>query len=188
MTSAMLDRLANVIEYIQMNETRLLLNLYYEILHEQLEVNMNFCTARMEKLLRVEITKQKFGEFDENKLAAYQDACHAFLLERIEMYNPIGVQYIFDKTTVQEAFKLELALNWYDSREEYEALIKAAWSKTEANASGTRMRELANDLIRELGAYPDKSIISDYEAEPTLNKLPDYVIARIIEKLIRSVE
>ena len=167
-----------------MNETKLVLNMYYEVLYGRLEDKKNLCAAQIERLLRKEIEKQQFEEFNEEKFAAYMDACRAFMLERIEMYNPIGVQYIFNNTSVQEAFELELALNWYDSREEYVALVEAARNKAEVEVSEERMRELANDLIQELGAYPDKSIISDYETGPGLNKLPDYVVALVIEEII----
>ncbi len=44
------------------------------------------------------------------------------------------------------------------------------------------MWQLAGELIREVGAFPDKSIISAYEAEPALSKLPDYVVARAVKK------
>jgi hypothetical protein len=37
-----------------------------------------------------------------------------------------------------------------------------------------------------VGAFPDKSIISAYEADPALGKLPDYVVARAIEEIITS--
>ena len=48
-----------------------------------------------------------------------------------------------------------------------------------------KMQLLADELIREVGAFPDKSIISAYEAEPGLSRLPDYVVSRAIEEIIR---
>jgi len=38
----------------------------------------------------------------------------------------------------------------------------------------------------DVGAFPDKSIILAYEADPALGKLPDYVVARSIEEIITS--
>jgi hypothetical protein len=46
------------------------------------------------------------------------------------------------------------------------------------------MRRLADELIRKVGAFPDRSIIPAYEAEPALGKLPDYVVARAIEETL----
>ncbi|MHC4572135.1 MAG: hypothetical protein ACYS0C_08675 [Planctomycetota bacterium] len=168
-----------------MNETSLLLQAYYEALYEQLEAKKELLATKIEKLLREEIMKGGFEGFDEEKYGAYRDACLAFVDERIETYNPIGFQYTFDRIRAQEAVELELQLNWYDSRAEFEALKEATRKKAEAEMTEERMRELADELIKEVGAFPDNSIISSYEAGPGLGKLPDYVVARAIEEIIR---
>jgi hypothetical protein len=176
-----------------MNEANLLLKVYYEVLYEQLEANKELLATRIEKLLKEEIVKYGFGDFvgstsspqDEEKYNAYRDACLAFVNERMETYNPIGIQYTFDRIRAQEAVELELQLNWYDSQAEFEALMEAARAKAEVGMTEERMRRLADELIREVGAFPDGSIISAYEAEPALGKLPDYVVARAIEETIR---
>jgi DNA-binding Lrp family transcriptional regulator len=168
-----------------MNETNLLLKAYYEVLYEQLEANRELLATRIEKLLKEEIINRGFGNFDEEKYAAYQDACLAFVDERMETYNPIGIQYTFDRIRAQEAIELELQLNWYDSQAEFEALAEAVRAKAEAGMTGERMRGLAEELIKEVGAFPDRSIISAYEAEPALGKLPDYVVARAIEETVK---
>jgi len=49
-----------------------------------------------------------------------------------------------------------------------------------------RLRQLAGQLISETGAFPDKSIISAYQAEPALPKLPDYIVAKAVEEIINS--
>jgi hypothetical protein len=168
-----------------MNEANLLLKAYYEALYEQLEANREFLATRIEKLLREEIVNRGFEDFDEEKYNAYRDACLAFVDERMETYNPVGIQYTFDRIRAQEAVELELQLNWYDSQVEFEALIEAVRAKAEAGTTEERMRELADELIKEVGAFPDGSIISAYEAEPALGKLPDYVVARVIEETVR---
>ena len=48
-----------------------------------------------------------------------------------------------------------------------------------------KLEILAEELIKEVGAFPDKSIISAYEVEPSLRKLPDYIVARTIEEIIK---
>ena len=168
-----------------MNTTKLLLHLYYEFLYERLEDQKHNCLEKIDKLLTQEIDHQFFGQFDQEKYAAYHDACLAFLEERIETYNPIGVQYVYDQTTTQDAFQLQLDLDWYDSRAEYKALLQAARAKARPNLSQDDLRCFAAELIAEKGAYPDQSILADYQASPALNKLPDYIVALAIEQVIR---
>jgi hypothetical protein len=168
-----------------MNEANVLLNTYYEALYEQLEANKEQLATRIEKLLKEEIVKRGFENFGEEKYVAYRDACLAFVDERLETYNPIGIQYTFDRIRAEEAVELELQLNWYDSQAEFEALLEAVRAKAEIEMTEERMRELACELIKEVGAFPDGSIISAYEAEPALGKLPDYVVARAIEETVR---
>lgn len=171
-----------------MSETGLLLKAYYEALYELLEAKRESLSARITELLSQEVQKRGFEDFDEEKYTAYRDACIAFIDERLETYNPIGFQYIFDRSRALEAFELELELNWYDSRAEYVALVDAAAEMAEAGLTDDNLRGLAEDLIRRVGAFPDKSIISTYEAAPHLRKLPDYIVARSIEELVASEE
>jgi len=167
-----------------MSGASLLLKAYYEALYERLQANKELLAKRIDELLAEEAAERGFEDFDEDKYAAYKDACLAFVDERIELYNPFGIQYTFDRTRAKEAFELELQLDWYDSRAEFEALVEAARDKARTGVTQERLRPLADELIKELGAFPDKSIISSYEAEPGLRKLPDYVVARTIEETI----
>ena len=167
-----------------MSKANLLLKAYYEALYERLVAGKELLAARIEELLAQEITEREFENFDEDKYAAYKDACLAFIDERIETYNPFGIQYTFDHTRAREAFELELQLDWYDSRAEFEALTEAARRKAQGGLTEERLRPLAEELIKESGAFPDKSIISGYQAEPALRKLPDYIVARAIEEII----
>lgn len=168
-----------------MSGTKLLLNAYYEVLHERLEAQKELLLTRIAKLLRAEIAKRRFENFNEDKYAAYYEACAAFVDERIETYNPIGIQYTFEHGRRQEAFELELQLDWYDSGAEFEALVEAARARAEVEMTEERLGELAEELVREVGAFPDRSIISAYEAGPGLGKLPDYVVAQAIEEIIK---
>ncbi len=168
-----------------MSETSLLLKAYYEALYELLDDRKDLLAKRIDELIAEEISLRGFHDFDEDKFAAYRDACLAFIDERIETYNPIGIQYTFDRSRAKEAFELELQLNWYDSRAEFQSLVEAARRKTEAEATEERLQILAGELIKEVGAFPDKSIITTYEAKPGLQRLPDYVVARTIEEIIK---
>lgn len=167
-----------------MSDTSILLKAYYEALYERLESRRAHMGQRISKLLSSEIAARGFKDFDREKYAAYRDACLAFVDERIEAYNPIGIQYLYDRQTAKSAFELELQLDWYDSRAEFAALVQAACSKAEPNVTEERLRVLAEELIRQAGAFPDKSIIMAYEAKPELKKLPDYIVARTIEQII----
>lgn len=102
------------------------------------------------------------------------------------MYNPIGLQYMYDRGNVQDAFKLELTLNWYDGREEWVNLVNTAREVIRKAQVDTDeyLPEMAGELIRRCGAYPDQSILRDYRADPTLNKLPDYVVAYLVEQFL----
>jgi hypothetical protein len=168
-----------------MTDTSLLLKAYYEALYELLQANKKFLKMRVEELLVEEVTERCFEDFDDDKYAAYVEACIAFIDERIEIYNPFGIQYTFDQSRRREAFELELQLDWYDSRTEFDNLVRTARRKAQAEDVEERLDSLAEELIKELGAFPDKTIISSYESEPGLRKLPDYIVARVLEEIIK---
>jgi hypothetical protein len=170
-----------------MNVTSLVLKAYYEALYELLEARKDDLTSRINAVLAEEIQAGGYEDFDSEKFTAYSEACQAFIDERIEMYNPFGIQYLYDRSRTKEAFELELQLNWYDSRIEFEALVETARRKAELLVGQGDFELPAKELIKDVGAFPDKSIISAYRAGPALNKLPDYVVARIIEEIISSV-
>jgi len=167
-----------------MKNSDLLLNAYYEALYERLESSKNQLVVKVDQLLRQEISKQSFQGLNEEKYAAYRDACLAFIDERIEFYNPVGFQYTFDRIRSAELYDLELQLNWYDSRTEFEALLDAVRSRVTVQATDERLREMAEELIKQFGAFPDRSIIIAYETEPALDKLPDYIVSLAIEEMV----
>lgn len=167
-----------------MKNSELLLNAYYEALYERLESNKNQLVAKVDQLLRQEISKQSFQGLNEEKYAAYRDACLAFIDERIESCNPVGFQYTFDRIRSAELYDLELQLNWYDSRTEFETLLDAVRSRVTVQATDERLREMAEELIKQFGAFPDRSIIIAYEIEPALDKLPDYIVSLAIEEMV----
>ena len=167
-----------------MGPTNLLLKAYYEALYELLVAHRDTLADRINAVLDEEIRSGGYDDFNDEKFTSYSEACMAFIDERIEMYNPFGIQYLYDQSRAKEAFKLELQLNWYDSRAEFEALVEAARSMTEKLVGRENFEQPAKELIKEVGAFPDKSIISAYHLKPALNKLPDYVVARVIEEII----
>lgn len=171
-----------------MNSVRVLLSAYYERLHGRMEAAGAALVARVDELLPAEIEAQGFGPLSGEKVRAYREACLAFIAERVEMYNPIGIQYTFGGRTTKRAAELEFQLNWYDSRPEFQALVEAASRCLSELAGGDLTDEmlpgLADRLIREAGAYPDRSIVAAYAERPTLQKLPDFIVATAIEQVI----
>jgi len=167
-----------------MNETVVLLKAYFETLHGILEEKREILAENIKGELSKEIKNRGFKDVDKDKFAAYWEACLAFIEERIEAYNPFGIQYLYDGSRRKDAFKLEMQLDWYDSQAEYKALFKAALDKIETSDPEKDFRILAKELIGEFGAFPNRSIISTYRTRPTLNRLPDYVVARLIEGIL----
>jgi len=167
-----------------MSETSVLLKAYYEALYERLEANKEALVEKIDELLAEEIKKRGFEGFNKDKYEAYRDACLAFIDERIEAFNPIGIQYIFNRSSAKEVIELELQLNWYDSTNEFRALVETARSKAREDLMDGQLRSLAEEIIIEAGVFPNRSIISAYEAKPGLNKLPDYIVARTLEEVI----
>ena len=169
-----------------MNSANVLLRAYYERLYERMEAARARLVARIDLLLPAEIEAQGFGPLPPDKVEAYREACLAFIVERAEMYNPIGIQYMFDGRTTKQAAELEFQLNWYDSRPEFEELVAAAQTVVAEEVADEMLPELADQLIRDVGAFPDRSIIAGYAEEPTLQKLPDFIVAMAIENVVRE--
>jgi hypothetical protein len=184
-SSTLIRKLYTTANIRKMNETGLLLKAYYEALYEQLEAERDRLTTLIERLLTQEVAKRRFEGFDDQKYEAYIETCLAFVEERIEAYNPIGFQYTFDRVSAGKVAELELQLNWYDSRAEFKILVETAQAKTETAFAEESLGQLSRELIKQVGAFPDSSIITAYEVEPALIKLPDYVVARAIEEIVR---
>ena len=166
------------------NPAHLLLKAYYERLHERMAAGRDRLISRVDELLAAEIAKRDFKDMDSSKLAAYREASVAFIDERLETYNPIGIQYTFGPSSSRTAAELEFELNWYNSRPEFADLVAAARSLAGSETPDEILPALADDLIAQVGAFPDRSIIETYTADPALQKLPDYIVARAIEEII----
>ena len=167
-----------------MSTSQILLRAYYERLHELMTARRAALVSHVDTLLEAEIVERGFAGMDYEKVAAYREACVAFVDERLESYNPIGIQYTFGRSTSRRAAELEFQLNWYDSRSEFADLVAAARSLVSAGVPEEMLMERADLLIQQASAFPDRSIIRAYRQEPALQKLPDYIVARAIEQVI----
>jgi len=167
-----------------MTPASLLLKVYYERLHERMTDRRSELLRRIDDLLARELQSQNFGDLDAEKVNAYREACEAFVDERLEMYNPIGIQYTFGSAPSRMAAELELQLNWYDARAEFDDLVTTARSLVADRVSDEALNSLAEELIRRVGAFPDRSIVWEYRADPARQKLPDYIVACGIEEIV----
>jgi len=168
-----------------MSPVRVLLKMYYEQLHARMEADRERVIGCIDGLLRAEISERGFGPLRPDQIEAYREAALAFIDERLETYNPIGIQYTFDRATSRRAAELEFQLDWYDSRREFETLVATARALVaEEDAPDERLAELAEELIRQCGVFPDRSIIAGYLDKPTLQRLPDFLVARALEEII----
>ena len=96
----------------QRHFARLLLRAYYEQLYERMTANRVRLDAWIEVALPAEIEQQGLGPMEAHKVQAYREACLAFVDERVEMYNPIGIQYTFDRPASRQAADLEFQITW----------------------------------------------------------------------------
>jgi len=172
-----------------MNPTRVVLNAYFERLCDLLEGAKPRTDERLKKLLNDEIDERNYHIAEAEKFTAYLEAAAAFFDERLESYNPIGIQWTMPTPTAEEAFQIESILDWYDSRPEFDTLCRTARRKARRFEPGSEesdrlLQKLADELINECGAYPNKTIIQTYQTQPQLNHLPDYIVSCLIEKII----
>jgi hypothetical protein len=149
-----------------------------------MEVRRTDLLSRIDELLTAETARRDWRDLDPDKLAAYREACVAFIDERLESYNPIGIQYTFGCPSSRLAAELEFQLNWYNSRPEFAELVATAQSLAAEAESDKALPDLADELIQRAGAFPDRSIIDAYRPEPALQKLPDYIVACAIEEIV----
>lgn len=165
-----------------MEQERLILNAYYESLHDILLERRGRVIDAIKKILPAELAK--FGPYTSEDFDAYFEAALAFLDERLEMYNPFGFQYTFGNLYSELALKLELQLSWFDSSKEFEILQSAVDDIIKLGFDEKNLNDYARSLISRLGAFPDKSIIDTYRLKPAVNHLPDFLLASAIEQTL----
>jgi len=162
----------------------ILLNAYWERLYARIAEHRDPLSRRAGHLLSDEAGSRGFPGLTVDRLAALTEVAQAFLDERIEMYNPLGIQFRMDGRGLRDAAELEMRLAWYDGRGEYARLRNAVIEKAGSPLAGKRLQELADELIADLGAYPDRSIIRDFRKAPSAEKLPDYAVSVAIEEFL----
>ncbi len=145
-----------------MSRSKLLLNAYFEALYNILLDWESSIISAIDRFLPLEFAKLDSTAADGNteKLTAYRDAAIAFVDERIEMYNPIGLQYTFDNPPAADQFakQLELQINWFDSTNEFNILLEEITEIETAGFDEEKLPQLANQLIGKFGTFPTKPL------------------------------
>ncbi len=132
----------------------MLVKAYYETLYEMLEANRQLLIKTVEDVLAEELIAGGYEPFDKEKFSAYLEASVAFVDERIELYNPFGMQYLYDRSRADVAFEMEMKLNWYDSSDEFDELLEAARLMLKDMPDQQNLQQAAGELIKEQGAFP----------------------------------
>ncbi|MBP8605357.1 MAG: hypothetical protein KBI46_05900 [Phycisphaerae bacterium] len=162
----------------------MLLKAYYELLYERLKPQQDACCRRMRIRLTEQVQTHFADQIGQEQYAAYLEAGMAFFDERLEAYNPIGMQYLFDRQQRRTALELQQQLDWYDSRREFHNLLTLVRQKAQSPMTDQHMQAAAAQIIQQAGAFPDQSILEGYRDCPALEKLPDYILAMAIEDLL----
>ncbi len=165
-----------------MKPEKLLLNAYFETLYNTLLEQKQAVYQEIDQLLTPEV--EKLEVVSAERIEAFRQAALAFVDERLEMYNPIGLQYTYDNQARKFAKELELQLNWFDSTEEFNKLLDAIKEIVNKGFDEKNVERYSRRLIKEFGAFPDKSIIKAFKEKPALQKIPDFLVACSIEKII----
>jgi hypothetical protein len=169
-----------------MEPERLIFNTYYESLYNILLDRRDSIIGTIKKILPAELSK--FGNFTSEDFDAYFEAALAFLEERIEMYNPLGLQYTFGRPVSDFARTLELQLSWFDSSQEFETLKKAVREIVQLGFDEQKLNDYADYLISKFGAFPDKSIVEAYNHQSAESRIPDFILALAIEQAIHNID
>lgn len=169
---------------MKISEQKLLLHAYYECLYERLRTGRNGLDPRVDKYLTREIAIRDFGPFSHYTYQAYRQNCLDLLDERIETYNPIGIQYTYEQRYSSFPAAVSSEGPWPGVREEFAYLLESIQRRARLDMDDQQLTQAAEELIAHFGAYPDRSIILVYETSPDPVKLPDYVVAMAIEEVI----
>ena len=167
-----------------MNSAKILIEAYFEKLHQILSTNKSALQARVDKIIQLEVRSKGFDLSDREKLCSYQQTSYAFIEERIEMYNPIGIQRAYPPHQRKAAAEFEFEIDWYNSRAEFQQLLETASEITKPDMNDAEIKKAVSRLIQLFPAYPDGSIITGYKDRPDLLHLPDYAVSKAIEELL----
>ena len=121
------------------------------------------------------------------KTEAYQDVAIGFLDERLYEYRDDYwekfLQPLAKNITAAEIKEVGEQLGWYDMQKEKEEIDEQIETLLNLHQSP---KDIAEVLIEEFGAFPDKSIIKTYSAKPKPNYLPEYALAVAIQQVVRA--
>jgi len=144
--------------------------------------------ARIEDLVRKKTRKEiskRWKDVNAERIEAYIEAAISFIEERLYAYSLDHLDRFLKAVTyggsLEELASLDLSASWYNwqaEKEEIDAKIETGLNIRQ------RPEDIVEDLLTEFGAFPNKSIINQYQQKPEKNYLPDYVLATAIQQVI----
>ena len=146
--------------------------------------------AAVEEFIPGRIRRELLSGWDEENEAvikAYADAAASFIDERLYSYRLDHIDRFLQAASrgisTEDAASLEISLDWYDCREEKKEIDRFIETGLNLMRPGG---DIAESLLDDFGAFPDKTIIEAYEKAPAKNHLPDYALALSLERVIRG--
>ncbi len=142
---------------------------------------------RLEKLIREQVRDEialRYPRLDE-RTSKYQEVAVGFLEERLceyrDDYWETYLQPLATGASAAEIRDVSRQLGWYDMQPEEEEIDQRI-------ETGLNLRQspdnIVGALIQEFGAFPNKSIIRAYSAQPKTNYLPEYALAVAIQQVV----
>ncbi len=159
-------------------------DIYFSKLHELLVSERNSIEQLIEKETKTEISR-RWKDIDEEDTRVYVDTAISFIDERLYAYGLDHVDRALKAITcggsLADLASIERSLSWYDLQQEKEEID----GKIETGLNLMLSEEdIVDDLLDEFGAFPDRSIIQQYQFKPKKNYLPDYALAIAIQQAI----
>jgi len=144
--------------------------------------------ARTETLILEQVQEEISSRYPHlnEKAEAYQHAAAGFLEERLfeyrEDYWEKFLQPLAENISAAEIMEVSEQLSWYEMQNEKREIDERIETLLNLRQSP---EDIAETLIEEFGAFPDKSIIKTYSAKPKPNYLPEYALAVAIQQVVR---
>ena len=162
----------------------------WDAYYVRLRLIISSARAGIEKSIREEIRDEFLSRWPESRdevIDAYADAAVSFIEERLYAYGLSSIDRFLMAASrgvsPGDLASLEISIDWYEcspEKEEIDARIEKGLNLMRA------ADEIVEGLLREFGAFPDRTIIKAYDKAPAKNHLPDYALALALERFIRE--
>jgi len=143
--------------------------------------------AKTETLILEQVQEEISSRYPHlnEKTEAHQDAAVGFLEERLYEYRDDYwekfLKPLAENISAAEIMEVSKQLSWYNMQNEKGEIDKRIETLLNLRQSP---KDVAEVLIEEFGAFPNKSIIKTYSAKPKPNYLPEYALAVAIQQVV----